>query len=115
MSKVQIGSVRILFPRIYVDEYFRDVRVEEGLYPLFRQCDEIWWEMRGEVLTSRVSERIGEDLFVLREAGLPTGVEAEVSSRVLALDEFLVLLGESFCGEGDAGRRLQFHLHGVEA
>lgn len=106
-----IGTVEILVDRVYpIDPNAREtdrttVWVPAGAYPVLRKADAIRWMMTGR-LNERLS-KLGDGLFAIHDADVPTGPEVRFSSPTYGVEAFREFLSDPLSRPGDS-QRLRF-------
>lgn len=122
----QVGTVNILEPRVYPrdpgqnvgDPRVETVSVNTGLWPVYLDGGELYWEMSGHVthLESRVQQlALGPGLltFGLSFSDVPTRHEAIVRSKSFSLVEFGAFLTTDPTVQPGVEQRLLFDLPGL--
>jgi len=114
MSIEQIGTVRILVDRVYIDSNGEDVYVSPGTYPVIKEDAAYFWRMTGrpsQVVATRI-EKIEPGLLLVHPGGgdyITSPEYVEVDSRRFSLREFRAFINDDpACRDGD-GQRLVFH------
>jgi hypothetical protein len=120
----QVGTVKILEPRVYprdarqnvTDPNAELVSVDTGVWPVYRDDDGgIYWEMAGKVshLESRVNTlgRSSDTVtFGLSFVDVPTGYDVIFKSSTFTLDEFITFFTTDPLVVEGPEQRLVFHV-----
>jgi hypothetical protein len=83
------------------------VRVEPGVYPLYRYHDAVYWLMSGRVTGGGGFEKIGDGLFLMGGGDEGDGPEVVFPSRRFGPEEWAEFRAEPACAEGDSEQRLR--------
>lgn len=116
----QIGTVNLLVGRVYAlndgedpaDPTVKRAYVEAGVWPVFRDRDEIYWEMTGQrsTLDGRIAD-YGDGLFGVSTYDVPTDEKVTVRSRKFSSVDFIDFVhNDPIVVGGRHARRLIFNM-----